>query len=462
MPRPTDGSPADELPLNADDEGLVAYLDGELDHQQRAEMEDRLVNDQRLRNRLTHLQSAWDMLDAFPMASSRPSLVESTLELAIAEVSQVMPTKTSSGRHWNNRRWNNPWILSFVMGLLAIAIAMAVAAYQSSQAYQRQWADLTIVENLDAYQHGSDLEQMRWLAANHKWTQMVSTVRELQMARSFDETELRKVPLLQREASLQEMPPEHRQRLQSRWDRFNRLSPKNQSAIRATADAVSDQPDTDVLLKTMQSYAVWRERLARDRVDRIESEDIKVSREAIDEAIDHSKSVIAKQSGAMLEIDTVEVVYLALQEFLGVRMQSRPSSLRLPAGFSGPFADVKTRQWFMIRQIFGRRDSRRSSQTPFLDLGEPLTDSELAMIESIIPESALDTLEMVSSGDPLLKSLTLQIWVEEVIRRKTPWRNEGSVLERYQTLSQAQREIIDLLPPRRMLEELTSDQPPGL
>ena len=226
------------------------------------------------------------------------------------------------------------------------------------------------------------------------------------------------------------------------------------------ADAVAQQPDKETLLQAMQSYAFWRETLPDELKDRIEATDPKDRRAAIVEAINLSESAIAKQSGAQLDDKTVEVIYSALQQFLRDRLPRDQRKFTARPGFGGMMVDGNTREFFAIHQRFGRRDSHRPPPRHGGSADESLTETELEEIESQLPATALETLEFLCSGDSLLKSMTLQIWVEEVIRRKMPWRDQTTPLQRYQTLTEAQREGIDLLPPDRMLQTLSRDRPP--
>ena len=85
--RPTstldDDSQVDEI-----DELLVAYLDGELPPEERVVLETRLGRDASLRKRLRTLQHGWDMLDELPMATPSAVLLESTIRMAAMEASQ--------------------------------------------------------------------------------------------------------------------------------------------------------------------------------------------------------------------------------------------------------------------------------------------------------------------------------------------------------------------------------------
>ncbi len=86
---------SDETPLDPDDELLVAYLDGELNRKDQAELENRLLEEEGLRQRLRQLQTGWDLLDDLPDPTPSLKLVESTLELVVADIVQSEPASPS-------------------------------------------------------------------------------------------------------------------------------------------------------------------------------------------------------------------------------------------------------------------------------------------------------------------------------------------------------------------------------
>jgi hypothetical protein len=77
----------------------------------------------------------------------------------------------------------------------------------------------------------------------------------------------------------------------------------------------------------------------------------------------------------------------------------------------------------------------------------------------VLPDSALDILDLVAGGDPLNETMTLRYWAEETVRRKSPWkrREDATMLERYNEIPPEQRDFLDLLPPKAMLKELSRD-----
>jgi hypothetical protein len=461
---------ADSAPTDPDDELLVAYLDGELHRRERSELEHRLLVDEPLRGRLTELQSSWDMLDVLSVDGSGVSLVETTLELAIADIDPnstenfKKPSDSFPRRHPRSVGNFGKIAPVFLLCIIAGVVAWSFAAFQTRQQQQNELRDLAFAQDLDAYSYGSDLDLMRALAANPDWTEMVQTASEL-AAQPQALQPLRDVALDQRQSAIEQMSVDQREFVASRWDTFNRLSELDQEMIRQLAAEIESQPDRDVLLRTMQAYATWRSRLPSGLVDQIEGDDDDARRQAILDAIDESKSSMAATSGLKLDDETVDIIYFSIQEFAKKRFGKDLRRFKPPGGFRGPLENPKTREWFAIRQLFGytnrrgpanRNRAAGDNQKRRRDVS--LTADEFATIESLLPAESATMLDILTGGDPTLVAMTLQVWVEEVIRRKIPLRSDGTLLQRYQKLSDKQREIVDLMEPEKMIQAISGSR----
>ena len=80
---------SDDSPIDPDDELLVAYLDGELSRDDESALENRLVENDNLRERLQNLQSGWELLDDLPDSAPSLKLVGSTLEMVVADLEKT-------------------------------------------------------------------------------------------------------------------------------------------------------------------------------------------------------------------------------------------------------------------------------------------------------------------------------------------------------------------------------------
>ncbi len=439
---------ADDAPLDPDDERLVAYLDGELERPQRDELETRLMDEEGLRKRLQQLQRGWDLLGELDVPAPSHKLVESTLELAVIDL--VQPTSNRAGGFLGR----NGWPLGIALAcLVAVGSVLAAAWIFKSSQYRRQLNDLAIVEHLDAYQHGSNIALMRQLADDQQWRQMIQASREItpQGATSIQPiTSLSSKSIEDREQLIAKLPLERRVELNSRWERFKRLDPVNQDRIRATAKTVAAQEDAQELLQTMNAYAVWRESIQPLELrDQIESDDPQARRAAIATAVQNSQRQIAERSSYMLDEETVEQIYFVLRQIVLQRIEH---------------GDEETKRGFQrLSELPGVKDPAAAALALTVLRGdslgprrpEPLSESELAWIRLVLSDEALETLEGISGGFPLTETMTLRIWAEEAVRRRYRRPQTETTLERYQSLDPNERELLDLLPAKKILEKLS-------
>lgn len=127
---------------------LVAYLDGELPADDRAQVEERLSSDKEYRGELAELQRTWDLLDALPPVVATESFTQSTIEMVALRASD-----TSSPKRASQFRWMR---FSAIVLLTCAPVAAFCYGYWDKQndlnSDNRQTLnDIPIYENLELY-----------------------------------------------------------------------------------------------------------------------------------------------------------------------------------------------------------------------------------------------------------------------------------------------------------------------
>ncbi len=330
-----------------------------------------------------------------------------------------------------------------------------------ARAYQRQLLDLAIVENLDAYIHGGDLTLMRQLSANPDWSKMVTASRELGDIKIESIANIASTPVHHREALIEDLPIEKLDALNSRWERFTRLEGDNRQRIRRTAEAVAQQPDAELLLQTMQAYEIWRQDLPPLLRDEIQSSDPTARRKAIQEAIEQTQVSVSKRSSLKLDDETIERIYFALRHVMRQRCHNGDTATlnQLERTKNSPDSEFLT----IASIVFGgSRSSSGRRSMGFLrggpDRPAPLQPDEIEMLRLVLPDRAVGILDVVADGDSLIETMTLRLWAEEAVRRNSPMRrNDSTLLERYNDLPANERNVLDLLPPKQILTDLSRE-----
>ncbi len=458
---------ADDRPVDPDDELLVAYLDGELDSAARDDVEQRLMDEESLRSRLQTLQASWDLLEALPEATTNDKLVESTLELVVED---IVSKSSIRAAHVESSRW--PLILTAIAALSAI-VAFATVRWMKAQTLRRELNDLAVAEHLDAYLYGQDLQLMRDLWADAQWNNMIKAAREVGGFSQDNVSLISDAPVDQRAEAITELSLEDRAILETRWDRLRRMDSTSREAVRKTAQAVAAQPDADVLLGTMNTYAVWRDTIPDELRERIEKSNGELRKKVINEAIGKTLEEITRQSAKTLKEETTEVIYAALELFLNNRVSDSQELAEkieeLGKQFNNADAVRRLAMRRMLGDVFWSAGSRVPSGPPSpIDTIRTITDDELLSIYDILladmskHADALEKLETLLEPAPFvmrdsLKLVILRLWSQEAINRNSmsSFRlDERSLLDRYKELDPDVRDALDLLPPEKMKAEL--------
>jgi hypothetical protein len=457
-----------ELSVEDDDEQLVAYLDGELSGRERAQLEDRLVNEESLRLRLQGLQRGWDMLDVLPTPVVDEHSVQTTLEMVVRDLTRAsMGIEAVNGDHGVAgadalpRRRMTKWtrrLLAF--SLMALIVSGLVSWSWLAYSRQQQIADFPIAIDHQAYSSTDDLELVRDLADSPLWFALASRSATEELEALVDQYG-GSDELLE---AVQELDEEQRATAYRRWDTFNNLSPQARSITRERAQRVADAEDSQQLLTTLRAFSRWKEQLSRDTLASIENQTGELRERAIEEGVHETMSVIGRVTAKGLSDETIERIAFTMRQIVEQRIKDRePAAMRMMEGFrhfrfgegGERGLDESIRYHFIARSIVGSsdrrprpKDGKRGPESP------PLTLSELHQIENMLPQADLELLRTVSTN-AWFRSMVIRDWAEEALRRRGRPDSELKTLQQaYKESSVDEREVLDLLPPDEVRDHL--------
>ncbi len=138
---------------------MVAYLDGELDVQQVADVEKRLSEDPEYRVRLQQLQQAWDLLDELPRSKGDEQFTRSTVEIVVVKAREEAERRAAvpAWRTWLPR-------LGGLMLVGGVSLAGYLLSWQLANRDNRQLVeDLPVIEKMSQYKQAESLEFLRML-----------------------------------------------------------------------------------------------------------------------------------------------------------------------------------------------------------------------------------------------------------------------------------------------------------
>ena len=146
-----------KTPDDAEDDEIVAYLDGELDSETARRLEQRLEADQRLRRKYRQMAASWDLLDQLPRAKVYDAFTRHTVEtVAIAVADDVQTTEMSEPRRRRLR-----WTITSAVALAAAAAGFLLIASIRSGPNEKLLRDLPVIENMELYQQAGDIDFLR-------------------------------------------------------------------------------------------------------------------------------------------------------------------------------------------------------------------------------------------------------------------------------------------------------------
>ena len=469
--------------VDSDDELLVAYLDGELSRDERDSVENRLIDDESLRQRMQDLQRSWDMLEWLPNPVPDEKSVQTTLQLVVADINP----KDASGKRLRKsdtvtvgrRRRPMTW-LALAIPLVIAALAFGVTRWRQTQEIRRQIADFPVAIDMDAYAILKDGELINDLMASPRWRgvvggsvtpdidAMVNPMSDNSLyPRDSGETVLPDRDTLA--TRLQEIPSQQRIVAFSRLDRFNRLDESEKEALRRSAEQVQESESPAAMLRTMRQYVRLREQLSDEVIARIENGTGTERQLAIDDAIEEAITSIGRITGRNLSDEAIERIDYAVIQIVKDRLDSaKESGQRQAAATLFQFIKQRGRRDEDTRNAYRTfalatllRDSnwtrwqgRFFRGGPPLENVPPLNQHELEIIESMLPTKDLDILQQYVS-DPWMQSMVLRDWATESLRRKLRGESKRpSLVEQYESLPTNQREVLDLSPPEAVRKVL--------
>ncbi len=313
----------DESPIDELDEQLVAYLDGELSHQEVRELEDRLSANSSLRDRLRELQNGWEMLDALPQASSSPQLLETTIRMAAVDGGHDPRRNTSS---LLRRLPLYGWVT--IASVIAAILGIGAARVQSYLKFRRQLQELPVAMNLDAYLQTSDFELMRMLQTMPEWQNATEVadrlgVWDFSLSEQFEDASPSQLKSL-----LPNLPIDAQNIVANAWDRFESVDESTRQRVLHTAQQVQHQPDATNLLGTMNRYAAWVASMPAETRDRIASGSIESRQDSIRKALSASAKSWTEERGRALTDEEVATVYIIIRQIAQRRLDAFLASMK--------------------------------------------------------------------------------------------------------------------------------------
>ena len=233
----------------AHDESLVAYLDGELDATERAQVEQRLNENDSYRRRLRELQGSWDLLDLLPSPKLSESFCNTTVEMAVVIADEHI-------RADQLRLPRRRWLLGLAGATSCVTSALASYAgirWLGGEQDTRLLQDIVMIKHLESLTHGESVAFLKSLDQAGLFRD------EVRIKATETETlgELASKNLQQRRLWLDSTTTAEKLELASLQRRFRSLTETQRQQLRDFTETLLLEPRSDALLEVMVRYSDW-------------------------------------------------------------------------------------------------------------------------------------------------------------------------------------------------------------
>ncbi|MEO8270115.1 MAG: hypothetical protein ABI557_10355 [Aureliella sp.] len=231
------------VPTPTDDETLVAYLDGELSHDESLRFEQSLRSEPGLKKRLTELRASWDLLSELPCPSPRRDLTQSTIEM----VSLAIGPESRSWREWfAEHRWLTLSLAGAAMLLAGAATSRALTRYMTRQilANLPSIVDFPALKNIDSPEFLHALSHIDNLIASAGPQAERGKIGDGRVPSSIDD----------RRRWVEQLKEDGRGRLESNLVEYGRAESQQQTMREIADEIYADPAQSENYLQVIRAY----------------------------------------------------------------------------------------------------------------------------------------------------------------------------------------------------------------
>jgi len=403
------------------DEELTAYLDGELPAVQSTSLEQRLVDDARLRQRLAELRQAYDMLDELPVTPRNQAFTQTTIAMVVADLkkssSQTYLRSASPPPRTSWLRWPVVLLPTASMLVLGTVLGALAAALQT----RFELSKLGLIANVPGLQDVRELTVAVQLAKDKELIDFLA-----------DRYSERMIPVLpqslwQRRNWVLSLNPTQMATLESGQELMMKLPPDTVARMDAIQSQIDLHPDADTVNQTVRIVGAVLDSLSRTKRQDLESLEAEERTRFLTEQLCFRAAM--QYAAEMASEDVAALEAWSKNELMPVLMANMPFLRR----------EIDVRNLLMSLSAF------RPVEDGFR-LGNQ--DELIASLASDLTPFARRLVEGIDRNDQLI---VISTWlVPEGIY------NQKRLLETYDRMRRDSREEIDIVDPKqsqRMLRD---------
>ncbi|HUE71607.1 MAG TPA: hypothetical protein VMP01_12045 [Pirellulaceae bacterium] len=426
--------------VDSADEELVAYLDGELEAGNRAQVERRLADDAAFRTRLRLLQRTWDALDVLGRADVGEKFTRTTVEFVAVKAAEDVVQEQS--RRNQKRTWS--WIGWAASAVIAAAAGWLVLANVLDRPNQQLLRDLAVIQRVDEYRNADSFEFVQAVEESGLFAAELESELPATGAPAANEI----VP--DRAGQVAKLRPEEKAKLIQRNERFLALSPAEQDRLRKFHEKISSASESQQLVTALGRYSQWLKTLTPQQ----QAELVGLS---IDERLAKIREIQQDQVKAhfwqlawQLERDDLEMIYAWMEDL--VWRHQLAILARLDSNSTARFyrtIDPGAQRGLLLLYVFGQRGTQASELLP------AAAAEDFAQLAARLPASLQLQLSAQKTDeerrDLIITCARVAFWS----RHAPPLPSDEELRRYFATLDAADVERLEKMDPQQMKRELT-------
>jgi anti-sigma factor RsiW len=429
------------------DEELVAYLDGELDADNRVRVEKRLAADAVFRKRLRMMQRTWDALDVLGRADASEAFTRTTVEfVAVHAAKDVQHEK---GRQTRRQIWS--WVGWTACGLAAAAAGFFALTQVLARPDRQLVRDLPVLERVDEYRNADSPEFLKALDESGLFAAELESdeLAAVFVARAdAAPPEQKQETYAQAAARIEAMTAEEKAKLLQKKERFDALSPAERDRLRMLGSELTSRPDGERLFGVLKRYNNWLKTLTS-------AQQAELMELPIDKRLAKIKDLQRSQIEShfldisyQLEKEDIHTIYAWMEDFVsGHQDQILTKTDPRFAGMIVATPNPSYRRYLLVRTLFGR------PLPPDSPLPLPTEQDFAALAVRVSPTLQYELI--MQKTDENRRSLVMTCARYAVYARFAPPPPTDEELSKfYATLKAEDRERVEKLEPRQMRREL--------
>ncbi len=233
-------------------EDLVAYLDGELPADRRAQIEQLLATNETVRVEVQRLQQTWDLLDELPDAEVDDSFTRTTVQMVAASAEEELGEYQRSRRRFGV--WFERWWGAGIAGLIGYVLVVLLTPNHNEWLLRH----LPVIENFEPYRAVGSMEVLNALEQTGRFSESLANADAEDPQTASPDLD---APRSDQAQQLQQRSPAEQAEIERKFELFRNLDSTQQAGLVELHRELQAAPDRAQKLVVLENFYAWYKEL---------------------------------------------------------------------------------------------------------------------------------------------------------------------------------------------------------